>query len=178
MDDYSVIQMILAQIMGFAALALGIITYSQQDDARLKFWSVVQGSVLAIHFALLGAHVAAGSAVVSATRNYFSMRNAKKLVPLFLLCYATFGLSGHRVWYDLLPMLGSMTSTMGLFYLRGHKMRWTFVTSSFLWLIHNLLAASIGPAIMEAVLLCANLRTIYRLKKHKPASSPPFAAEI
>lgn len=177
--DFTDPRMIAAQLVGFVALAGGIITYSQQDDQRLKQYSIVQGGVITLHFILLGTYVAAGAAFISAVRNYFSTRNdSKKLVPLFLLCYLLIGYARYQVWYDILPMIGSICSTIGLFYLRSVPMRLTFLTSTSLWLTHNILAGSIGPSLMEGFIWAANARTIWRLRRHKAVNAPLPAAEI
>ncbi len=169
-------QYIIAQIIGLIALVFGVICFSQRDDHKMKLWAVAQCLALVPHFLLLGAHVAVFSVLISATRNYLSTKlNMRKVAPLFLVFYIGFGYWKYHQWYDLLPTIGAICSTIGLFYLRQIPMRLTFLTSTTLWLIHNIAIGSIGPSIMELLQWFANARTIYRIKQHKPVTNAPPA---
>ena len=159
------IQYLVAQAIGFVAFIFGIICFSQKDDRRLKLWGVAQAAMLMPHFLLLGAHVAAQSVVISAIRNYLSTKaRAKIFAPLFILFYAVLGYWRYQHWYDLLPMAGSILSTIGLFYFRQIQMRLMFLTSTSFWLVHNIMVGSIGPSLMELFICLTNAKTIYKMR--------------
>ncbi len=67
--------------------------------------------------------------------------------------------------YRYLPLIGSTIGTVGLFCYSGIKLRWMILVCSSLWLIHNLIAVSIGPSIMEVSFIVMNsivIRKLYR----------------
>lgn len=125
-----------------------------------------QAFTLVIHFIMLGAYSGAAAASVTSARNFLSLReNMKRFAPLFAAATLLFGMAGYERWPDALPILSGLLATYALFYQKGVAMRCTFVATCSLWLTHNVYYHSIGPSLMEAFMIFANLATIYRLKR-------------
>ncbi len=160
----------VAQAIGLVALIFGVTAFSQKDDRRLRLLMGFQAFTLVIHFVMLGAYSGAGSAIVTSARNFLSLRESmKKFAPLFALATLIFGVWGYERWPDALPVMSGILATYALFYQKGIAMRYTFVCTCSLWLTHNIYYHSIGPSLMEAFMIVANVTTIYRLQKQTAA---------
>ncbi|MGH1398571.1 MAG: YgjV family protein [Alphaproteobacteria bacterium] len=158
------------QIIGYLGMMLGVFAFSQKDDARLKALMVCMTLVLVVHFSLLGSYVAAVSSCLAGSRAGLSlvpfvMRRRHWFAALFVVL--TCGLSAYTYtrWIDVFPFFTAIFGTFAFFYLRGVRMRMAFVAIGSLWLTHNVLAQSYGPAVMEVFIMSANLVTIYRLRR-------------
>lgn len=160
------------QIIGYAAMLIGITAFLQKDDTRLKLFMATMAVVIVFHFSLLGAFVAAVSATLAGSRalltlNPYIMKNRHIVAAAFILLTTALSLYTYTRPLDILPFITATLGTFALFYLRGIEMRWGFVFIGTIWLIHNILAHSYGPAIMEIFILSANLITIHRLKQNQ-----------
>lgn len=154
----------LAQIIGFLALGLGVAGLLHPCDRRLKILLSLQSFTLSIHYALMGAHSGAVVTMITALRNLLSLKaDLKPVAFVFISMYVVFGFSRYQVWYDILPILACCSSTLAMFYLRDIYLRFVLLGSTACFFIFNLFVGSIGPAIMEAMMLGANLRTIAKL---------------
>lgn len=156
----------VAQGVGFLALIFGVISLSHHRDNHLKGWLAVQSFTLSIHYALMDAYAGAVVTMISALRNYLSIRGSVNPAAFaFLALYVVFGLSRYEVWYDLLPMIASCSSTLAIFYLKGLHMRIVMFCAAFMYFLFNIFVGSIGPMIMEAMMMGANLRTMRKMRK-------------
>jgi hypothetical protein len=162
----------IAQIIGFIAFGLGVAAFLQKQDRHLKILLTIQAATLGIHFILLGAYTGAASALVAAARNFLSLfGRAKNIAPLFYIAILGFGYCTYDSAVDVFPILAGLVSTTALFFLNGMTMRLFFVTSSGLWLIHNIAVGSIGPAFMEAFMMGAGLFRAYMLHTERNRSA-------
>jgi len=158
------------QILGYIAMILGIAAFLQKDDVRLKMIMACMAIVIVVHFSLLGAYVAAVSATLAGSRallslNPYVMRKRHYFVAGFVLLTIVLSAYTYTRWIDIFPFITGTLGTFALFYLRGVALRWGFASIGTLWLLHNILAQSYGPLVMEMFILTANLVTIYRLKR-------------
>jgi hypothetical protein len=161
---------IFIQAIGFIAFGLGIWAFLSHDDARFKILLTCQCTFLCIHFGLLGAYGGMAAAFITGTRNIASLNaNLKWMVPGYIILYLGLGAFFFRSWIDLLPITGSIISTIGLFYLKRVPMRLCSLFSTFLWIIHNGMVGSIGPFFMEIFIFLANIKTINSLRRKERA---------
>ena len=58
----------VAQLVGYAAFLLGVISFLQRDDRRLRAMIGAQAFSYAVHFFLLGSMVASLASLVTCTR--------------------------------------------------------------------------------------------------------------
>ena len=157
------------QIIGYIGMALGVFTFLQKDDVRLKLSMIAMTSVLIIHFVLLGRYVAAVSCLMSALRAGlslipFAMKHRHYFVALFVILSCLLGVYTYQSPIDVLPFITAVLGTFAFFYLSGIRMRIAFVVIGSIWLTHNILAQSYGPMVMEAFIMTANIITIIRLR--------------
>ncbi|WP_409438812.1 YgjV family protein [Psychromonas sp. GE-S-Ul-11] len=157
-------QLFFAQLLGFLSFLLGVCTFFQKDDKKLKIMMVVFNLNHLVHYLLLGSIVSALSALLSAFRTVTAIYVSSLVVALLFI---VIGLSSaiyfaDSIW-DLWPMLGMSIGTYAVFVLKGIKMRIAFLIGAVCWLINNILVGSIGGTLLEATLITVNLSTIIRL---------------
>lgn len=163
----------IAQVVGFLAYGLGMMTFYQRDDRRLKVVMFVQNLTYLLHFLLLGAHASVIGAGLSAARtgvSLFYRRWWLAFVFIAIGCVMT-AFTAHtlREW---LPMGGLTFGCIALFILHGVPMRVAFLCGSMCWLSNNILVGSIGGVMLELTVSTVNLITIWRLSRaRRPISA-------
>ncbi|UTF59919.1 YgjV family protein [Gilvimarinus sp. DA14] len=161
----------LAQAVGFVSFALGIACFYQRDDLRLKRIMVAMNLNHALHFALLGAHTAVASALLSLLRTTLALHTSSKLVAfIFIAVSLAWGIYLSDAWYDLFPILGTCIGTYTVFCLSGIAMRFGFLLGACCWLTNNILVGSIGLTLLEITLIAVNLNTIRRLYRERKSA--------
>jgi len=160
---------IITQSIGILASALVICSLLQKSDNNFKIWIALGATIFAVHFALLGAYAGAVVAILNATRTLLSMKfhNANKLLYFFLTLYVIVGIFICDTVIDMLPLFAGALSTIALFKLSGLKMRIAFIITEVGWLTYGIFVQSIGSIINNSFALCANMLTIYRMRKDK-----------
>lgn len=160
------IDLSLAQALGFVSFGLGISSFYQKNDRRLKIIMFIFNLNHLLHFILLGSMVSALSAALSAMRTGSSIYTSSKYVAIiFLLAGAGLGLYITEHWWDLWPVMGTMIGTFAVFMLKGIPMRIAFLIGACCWLINNIIVGSIGGTLLELTLISVNSLTIYRLMR-------------
>ncbi len=179
----------VAQFVGFVALLCGFHAFAEKSDQKFKQKMTFFCCVEAVHFFLLCAYSASFGCLVNGLRSFASSRTRSRRVMIFFLlflwgigilsiagfdlsllhtAYETRGMTGiadilFREKYRYLPLFGSTLGTVGLFCFSGITLRCMILVCSSLWLIHNVIAVSIGPSIMEVSFIVMNSITIRKL---------------
>lgn len=157
-----------AQLIGLLSFVIGIYSFAQKDDRKLKISLCIMYVNHAIHFALLGAVTACLGAFLAVVRTGISVKTSSKYVAyVFILVTASWGVYLSNTWHDMLPIVGSCIGTYALFCMHGILMRVAFVVGAFCWLLNNILIGSIGTTLLELTLLAVNISTILRLYRDK-----------
>ncbi|MEZ9565872.1 YgjV family protein [Vibrio artabrorum] len=155
-----------AQAVGLFSFVLGLSTFYQKDDKKLKVVMLLLNINHLIHFLLLGSITSAIGALISALRTCTSMYTKSLWAAgLFVVLAISGGISFAQHWYQFLPLAGSIIGTYSIFRLSGIALRVGFLLGAFCWLINNLIIGSIGGTLMEISVIGMNLRTIFRLYK-------------
>ncbi|WP_105901350.1 YgjV family protein [Vibrio gangliei] len=156
-----------AQWLGFLSFALGISTFYQKDDRKLKIVMLIFQFNNIVHFYLLGSTISALSTLLSFIRTGMAIKTSSKLVAtIFVLISLSLGLYFMKSPLDLLPIAGSVLGTIAVFVLKGIQMRIAFIVGAMCWLANNIIVGSIGGTLLEATLLTVNLFTILRLYRY------------
>ncbi|WP_194089063.1 YgjV family protein [Vibrio hibernica] len=156
-----------AQWLGFLSFALGISTFYQKDDRKLKLVMLIFQFNNVLHFYLLGSDISAISTLLSFLRTATAIKTSSKLVAAaFVIVSIALGLWIADGPLDLLPILGSILGTIAVFLLKGIQMRIAFIIGAICWLANNIIVGSIGGSLLEATLLTVNLFTIMRLYRN------------
>lgn len=158
----------LAQGFGYVSFVLGISTFYQKDDKKLKIFMLIFNLNHFIHFLLLGSMISALSALLAALRTATSIYvSSKWVVALFMSMSLLGGVWLSDTLWDLWPICGMIIGTYAVFMLKGIKMRLCFLVGAVCWLINNISVGSIGGSLLEITLIFANIMTIYRLYRDR-----------
>ncbi|WGW01391.1 YgjV family protein [Vibrio sp. YMD68] len=149
----------LAQVVGYISFILGISTFYQKDDRKLKIVMVVFNLNHMLHYLLLGSIV---SALRSATAIYVS---SKVVAGIFIFISLVSGVWLSNSIWEFWPILGTIIGTYSVFILKGIQMRIGFLIGATCWLVNNMLVGSIGGTLLEVTLISVNVMTIFRLLK-------------
>jgi hypothetical protein len=164
----------LAQALGLVSFALGISTFYQKDDRKLKIIMLIFNMNHLFHYLLLGSMTSALSAALSAARTGTSIYTSSRYVAaVFIVLGLSLGLSISNHWWDMWPIVGTVIGTFAVFMLRGIAMRIAFLVGGVCWLINNIIVGSIGGTMLEATLICVNLLTMYRLVRDEKKAAIP-----
>ncbi|CAM3892520.1 TPA: YgjV family protein [Vibrio vulnificus] len=167
----------IAQIVGLLSFALGLSTFYQKDDRRLKIVMLVFNFNHLIHYLLMGSMMSVLSSLLSALRTATAVclstgrctiKGAERIaVTVFISAGAVFGLTLMDSVWELWPIVGTAIGTYALFMLKGIVMRLAFLVGASCWLINNILIGSIGGTLLELCVITINLVTIGRLLRDK-----------
>lgn len=155
---------IIAQAFGLLSFILGIVTFYQKDDQKLKIIMLALNINHCIHFLLLGSVVSALSAVLSAFRTVTAIYISSKWVAavfIFISIVSGIALADHAS--QLWSIAGTVIGTYSIFLLKGIKLRIGFLIGASCWLTNNILIGSIGGTLLEMSAITVNLTTLYRL---------------
>lgn len=154
----------LAQSVGLIAFGLGILTFAQRNDQRLRIFLTVFCGVIGVHFLLLGVPSAAYAAWLSGVRSYVSVHTRHVAVMGFFLLV---------IWLTAIPVItqpvqwlaviGSTLGTWALYREHGIWMRAIIWAGTACWLVHNIMISSIGGMLIESCFLLVNGHTMFRL---------------
>ena len=161
--------------MGYAAFLIGVISFLQRDDRRLRAMIALQALSYAVHFFLLGSAIAAFASLVTCARALVSLYTRSPFVAVVILAVnLTFGVLSVHGAAGWLPVIASSAGTIAFFWFSGLKLRFILLGSTLCWLVNNLLVGSIGGTLLELFIGIANGITCYRLwRAHARASLGP-----
>ncbi|MBL4830391.1 MAG: YgjV family protein [Aliivibrio sp.] len=166
--DYSVV----GQGLGLLSFALGVLSFKQKNDRKLKIMMMIFNLNHMLHFILLGSVSSAFGSFISIIRTGTSLYTSSKYVALaFIVLAVSLGsLTINSIW-DCLPIVGVSIGTYALFVLRGIQMRVCLLFGSLVWLMNNIIVGSIGGVMLESTVIVFNLRTIYHLNCSRKAAA-------
>lgn len=167
----------LPQLAGYAAFVIGVISFLQRDDRRLRALIACQAFSYAVHFFLLGSAIAAFASLVTCTRALVSLYTRSSLVAVGILTVnLTLGIFTAQGAASWLPVIASSAGTIAFFWFSGLMLRFILLGSTLCWLANNLLLGSIGGTLLELFIGVANGITCYRLWRAahvRPSLRPP-----
>lgn len=170
--------LVIGQILGFISLFLGVCTFYQKDDRKLKVLMVVFNLNHLVHYFLLGSMVSVLSAALSAIRTLTSIYvSSKRIAAIFIVISLGFGFYIMESQQDMWPILGTVIGTYSVFALKGIAMRVGFLLGALCWLTNNIIVGSIGGTLLEMTLINVNLMTTIRLIKDRHRAQANLAAE-
>ncbi|MBK8182265.1 MAG: YgjV family protein [Candidatus Competibacteraceae bacterium] len=160
----------LAQLIGLIAFLMGILTFIQHDDQRLRIFLTLFSALIGLHFFLLGGATAAYAAWLSGVRSFVSSRTRHNAVMIFFLGIVwLIGVPHITHPIQWLTVIGTTLGTWALYREQGIRMRIVILLGTVSWMIHNYAVGSIGGAMIETSFLFVNSHTIYRLWQKRDA---------
>lgn len=161
-----------AQSLGLLACLVGATAFMQRQDNKLRLHLTLNGTLMGLHFLLLGSSVAAINCLLCAVRNWVSGYYRGLGVMLLFLALAwllVIPQITHPV--QILTLLGTTLSTYALFRLNGIALRLCMLSSTICWLTHNVWAGSIGGLLQESIFFAINSHTIFKLYRATPQNA-------
>ncbi|EKP0308892.1 YgjV family protein [Aeromonas veronii] len=161
-----------AQSLGLLACLVGATAFMQRLDNKLRLHLTLNGTLMGLHFLLLGSSVAAINCLLCAVRNWISGYYRGLGVMLLFLALAwllVIPQMTHPV--QILTLLGTTLSTYALFRLNGIALRLCMLSSTICWLTHNVWAGSIGGILQESIFFVINSHTIFKLYRATPQNT-------
>ncbi|HTQ05358.1 MAG TPA: YgjV family protein [Polyangiaceae bacterium] len=154
----------LPQLVGYVAFLLGVVSFLQRNDRRLRGMIGVQAFTYAVHFFLLGSTVAAVASLITSTRAWLSLVTRSRVVAVVILAVnLAFGLLTAKNAAGWLPVVATSAGTIAFFWFSGLAMRAILLLSTACWLTNNLLVGSIGGTMLELFIGAVNTTTCYRI---------------
>lgn len=171
----------LPQLVGYVAFVLGVASFLQRNDRRLRGMIGVQASTYAVHFFLLGSTVAGIASLITSTRAWLSLVTRARVLGVAILCVnLVFGLLTAKNAAGWLPVVATSAGTIAFFWFAGLRMRLILLLSTACWLTNNLIVGSIGGTMLELFIGATNSTTCYRLwrdaRVREPGTPPPSHA--
>lgn len=158
----------IAQILGFLSFFLGVCTFYQKDDKKLKILMLVFHLNHLLHFFLLGSLVSVVSSVLSALRTATAIYvSSKRVAAIFIAISMASGFYIMESPQDVWPILGTVIGTFSVFVLKGVAMRIGFLVGALCWLTNNFIIGSIGGTLLEMTLISVNLMTTAKLLREQ-----------
>jgi hypothetical protein len=166
----------LPQIVGYLAFLLGVTSFLQRDDRRLRGMIGAQAFTYGVHFFLLGSTVAGIASLITSTRAFISLFTRARAVGVAILAVNLgFGLLTARSAAGWLPVVATSAGTIAFFWFTGLGMRSILLLSTACWLTNDILVGSIGGTMLELFIGAANATTCYRIWRAAHAQKPDAA---
>ena len=154
----------LAQLVGYVAFSIGVYSFLQRDDRRLKATIGAQAFSYSIHFLLLGSPAAAAASLVTSVRAVLSLYTKSAYVAVAILATNVgLGIVTATRLAGWLPVVASCAGTIAFFFYEGIALRLILLFATACWLANNLILGSIGGTLLELFLGAVNATTCYRL---------------
>jgi len=154
----------LPQVVGYLAFLLGVTSFLQRNDRRLRGMIGAQAFTYAVHFFLLGSTVAAVASLITSTRAFLSLvTRARAVAVAILVVNLGFGLLTVKSAAGWLPVVATSAGTIAFFWFTGLRMRLILLLSTACWLTNDLIVGSIGGTMLELFIGAANGTTCYRI---------------
>jgi hypothetical protein len=158
---------IFVQAIGLVAFAIGVFSFTRQNDTHLRLFLGLSALTLSVHFYFLGALFGAMGAAVAGTRMLVSIHpKGNYLLPVFLSFYVYLLWINDSGYSEYLPIIAGITGTLSTFLLTHIPMRFGFLAGQVLWFSYSVIHFSIGGMMLEIMNAAANIRTIMQMRKN------------
>ncbi len=162
--------MLTAQIIGGIAFVCGVFAFLQKDDLKFRYGMVTFCFIMALHFFMMDAMVAAIGVTINGIRAFVSIKTQSRWVMwVFISLLIVMTVPQLNTPIEALTIIGSAAGTWALFSLSGIKVRSVILFNSCCWFTHNLWLGSVGGILVEGTFIIANLVTIYRMYRSQEA---------
>jgi hypothetical protein len=175
-----------AQIVGVVAMTVAFISFQQKSPKGILVLQMVSSTLWTVHFFLLGAYTGCIMNIVAIGRNaVFAQRDKKKwadhvgwvygivgiCILVYVLNFTVFGLkrSTGNMIIELLPILSTALSTVGLRKEKASHVRLYCLLCSPMWLVYNIYNVALGAIATEITNMISLIIAIFRLDIKKKA---------
>ncbi len=170
--------MILAQIIGFSAVALYLLSFQLKKRAQIVWVTCISNFLYVLQYVLLGAFSGAVLDIISAVSSFFA---GKKHAPHFrtvskvfaVLTLALIAISGvviswiRRDPIQLIPIVGALLQTGSLWFDKEQTIRKLSLMGAPFWLVYNTISAAYGAAFGSALSIISAIVGLARYRRKK-----------
>lgn len=162
---------LLSQVIAAIAFACGIVSFQCRSRRSILFW--LSGSAIANagHFFILGWPAPATLYLIMGVRSLAAAFTVnRKIIYLFFgLILAGFFFS-YKNPLGFLGLFGTLLATYGSFQKADERVRFFFMLSAGIWMVHNILVRTPVAALMEATFLASNVVGYWRFHRRDKAA--------
>lgn len=179
LPDFSSTTAIIAQILGFFGMGLGVASFQAKRRVSIILLQSAGSVLWSIHFALLGATTGLALNVVAilrgllyACKDRFSFLRSP-LVPILTsgAFIAVGTITAESLW-GILPIVAMCLASVALFVSNERVIRILSLFSSPLWLIYDAVSLSLAGVLTETFNLCSIIIALFRFRQKKAAPQP------
>ena len=163
----------IAQILGFCAMATGIIMYQFKKHRTIMLLMVLCSGLWCLHFLLLGKYTAVFMNLLNVTRAVlYSFRGRKwadSIAIPIVICAASLCISA-ATWdgpLSLLPAVSTVSATCAGWQTDTRKLKLLTIPVCAGWFIYNWSSRSYAGMANETFVLCSVLVALYRLRRER-----------
>lgn len=161
------INFIIAQILGFIALVILMISFQKNDKKFLLKFQTFSSLLYALQYAFLGAYTGCLMNLTCMIRNFIFNKYNNKKIPVYLLIIIIFLMIMFSLFtyigpISLLPMLAVILYSIAIWYGNLKLIRYTEVFSCLLYIIYNIKVWAFTGLIATIIELLAALISIFR----------------
>ena len=168
---------IVAQVIGFIALAILIIVFQKNNRKTMLRLMMVAAFLFSVHFFMLGAMTGAAMNLLNVFRSYiFANREDKSWAKhdwwlyVFLLLVVVLGIFSWDGYYSALALFALAVQTFAFWSKNTNVIRLISLIVPPCWFTYNLIVGSIPGMVTEVMILTSLLVGIYRFDiKKQPA---------
>lgn len=174
----------LVDILGIAALGLGVLSYGFRQDRVLRILNLTCCIFWAGHFALMQDYSAVMMLIIaiimigSSASGYFRITKFAFWVNVCLIPASLLSTSlGMSSWRSMLPVMGGFFINGAVSFLHGHRMTAVIALGELVWFVNGLMIGSSYAAISAVLgVVALGVRTISILRRDALTAAPEKAS--
>ncbi len=165
---------VIAQIIGFCAMATAIVSFQQKKRKNIMIFQLVCTALWSLHFFVLGNMPGCalnGIMTLRCVIYYFKETQKwaqhKVWLVLFLIAGFVAGVQTWESWWSVLPLLGMIISTVALWQQNPKHIRIMTIPVAVSWFVYNAHSLSYAGMCNEVFALISIFTAMWRLDRRK-----------
>ena len=170
--------LIVAQIIGFVAVGLYLLSFQLKKRTHIVWVTFVSNAFYVLQYFLLGAFSGAAMDILSSVASFFAARKnasgfrpyAKQLAFATVFMIVAVGLmiaALRQDWIELLPILGAIFQTVGLWCDNEQTIRKFGLLGAPFWLVYNFISKAYGAALGSILVIISIIVSLARYRNAK-----------
>ena len=171
--------LILAQIIGFAAVGLYLLSYQLKRRTQIVWVTFASNVFYVLQYCLLGAFSGALMDMLATCASFFAAKkhapawrkHNKKLLLTTLIAITAVGLTVTFLQKDpieLIPIAGAIFQTISLWCDDEQTLRKLGLCSTPFWLVYNFISQAYGAALGSILVTISIVTSLIRYRKNNP----------
>lgn len=160
---------LIAQIIGFIALAISTVSFQIKDQKLCFLWVEVSNIVWIVHYILLGGYTAAFGIGIGVFRTltvlYKPQFKIHAIIPCLMATFAFCFISPEEYWYKFIPFFAAVFYSLSLFKNEQYLLsRILVIVTMSCWFVYGLFIHSYPEVIESSFIIISILIGIWRHK--------------